>query len=116
MEHLAGSAEALRREGCRVIEAEGRRVAVLSVGERFFALRDRCPHKGASLCEGTVGGTFLPSAPQEYLYGMDNSVIRCPWHGWEFDLETGRSLMEPDDVGVQVYPVSVDGDTVIVHT
>lgn len=116
MEHLVGSAEALRREGCRVIEAEGRRVAVLSVGERFFAVRDRCPHKGASLCQGTVGGTFLPSAPHEYLYGMDNSVIRCPWHGWEFDLETGRSLLEPNDVGVKVYPVSVDGDTVIVHT
>jgi nitrite reductase (NADH) small subunit len=116
MEHPVGPAEALRREGCRVVHAEGRRIAVLSVGDRFFAVRDRCPHKGASLCQGTVSGTFLPSAPQEYLYGMDNSVIRCPWHGWEFDLETGRSLLEPNDVGVKVYPVTVDGDTVILHT
>jgi 3-phenylpropionate/trans-cinnamate dioxygenase ferredoxin subunit len=43
-------------------------------------------------------------------------VIRCPWHGWEFDLDTGRSLLEPDRIGVKVYRVTVDEDTVVVHT
>ncbi|MEA2485283.1 MAG: nitrite reductase small subunit [Actinomycetota bacterium] len=116
MEHAVGRVEEVRREGCRRVEAGGRRIAVLSVGDAFFAVRDRCPHKGASLCEGTVGGTFVASAPQEYLYGKENMVLRCPWHGWEFDLETGRSLLEPDSVGVQIYRVTVADDTVILHT
>ena len=116
MEHRVGPVAVLRREGCRVVEVAGRRVAVFSVGHRFFAVRDRCPHKGASLCLGTVSGTFLPSAPQEYLYGKANTVIRCPWHGWEFDLETGKSLLEPDAVGVKVYRITVDDGDVILHT
>jgi nitrite reductase/ring-hydroxylating ferredoxin subunit len=116
VEHVVGRVEEIRRERCRRVEAQGRHIAVLSVGDRFFAVRDRCPHKGASLCQGTVGGTFVPSSPQEYVYGRDNQVLRCPWHGWEFDLETGRSLLEPSSVGVKVYPVTVTDDTVILHT
>jgi nitrite reductase (NADH) small subunit len=116
LQHRVGDADELQREGCRVIEAEGRRIAILSVGDRFYALRDRCPHKGASLCRGTIGGTFLASAPGEYIYGRDDQVIRCPWHGWEFDLESGRSLLEPDRVGVRVFPVTVEDGVVVVHT
>jgi nitrite reductase (NADH) small subunit len=116
VEHAIGRVEDIRRERCRRVDADGRRIAVLSVGDGFFAVRDRCPHKGASLCDGTVGGTFVASAPQQYLYGKENQVLRCPWHGWEFDLETGRSLLEPDSVGVKVYRVTVADDTVILHT
>jgi 3-phenylpropionate/trans-cinnamate dioxygenase ferredoxin subunit len=42
-------------------------------------------------------------------------VLRCPWHGWEFDLDTGRSLMTPTRVGIRTYPVSVRDGTVMVH-
>ena len=97
------------------MSVRGIRVGVLSVDGQFFALRNKCPHKGAPLCEGTVGGTFLPSRPNEYVYGMDNKVIRCPWHGWEFDLTTGKSLFEPDDVRVKVYRVSVENGDVFLH-
>jgi 3-phenylpropionate/trans-cinnamate dioxygenase ferredoxin subunit len=110
-----GSVDELRREGCRVVTVHGRRIGVLSVDDEFFAVRNKCPHKGAPLCEGTVAGTFVPSGPHEYVYGMENRVLRCPWHGWEFDLTTGRSLFQPDDVKVKVYPVTVEGDEVILH-
>ena len=115
MRHPVGPAEDVRREGCRVVEVEGRRVGVVSVGDEFYALLDRCPHRAAPLCAGTVGGTFVASAPHEYVYGKHDQVIRCPWHGWEFDLVTGRSLLEPDRVGVKVYPVTVDDGVVVVH-
>lgn len=97
-----------------MITVHGRRIGVVSAGEDFFAFRDRCPHKGASLCEGRIGGTFVPSAPHEYVFGMDGQVIRCPWHGWEFDLRSGRSLLEPHR-GVKVYPVTVEDDIVFLH-
>ena len=116
MDYRVGSAEELHREGRRVVEVEGRRVGIVSVGDRFYAMHDRCPHKGASMCAGTVSGTFVASAPQEYVYGRHDQVIRCPWHGWEFDLETGRSMLEPKRVGIKVYRVSVDDGEVVVHT
>jgi 3-phenylpropionate/trans-cinnamate dioxygenase ferredoxin subunit len=109
------SIEDWRDGSCRVVTVRGRRIGVLRVGEDFFALRNKCPHRGAPLCEGTVSGTFLPSRPNEYVYGMMNTVLRCPWHGWEFDLRTGRSLFQPDEVSVKTYPVTVEDGEVFVH-
>src|SRR4051794_17496371 len=75
---LVGSAADIRREGCRIVTVDGRSVGVVSVGDAFYAVSDRCPHMGASMCTGSVGGTFVPSAPHELVYGMDDGVIRCP--------------------------------------
>jgi 3-phenylpropionate/trans-cinnamate dioxygenase ferredoxin subunit len=116
MEHRIGKAADLRREGCRIIDVDGRRVGVISVGDDFYAVHDRCPHMGASMCAGTLGGTLVGSAPHELVYGMDDRVIRCPWHGWEFALETGRSLLEPSRFGLMTYPVTVEGDEAVLHT
>jgi nitrite reductase (NADH) small subunit len=86
------------------------------VDDEFFAVRNKCPHRGAPLCEGTVGGTFLTSRPNEYVFGMENRVLRCPWHGWEFDLRTGRSLFQPDEVRVKTYRVTVEDGVVFLDT
>jgi nitrite reductase (NADH) small subunit len=116
MEHRVGTVEELRDERCRVVEVEGRRIGVLSVGDDFVGVHDRCPHRGAEMCQGTVSGTFVASSPHDFVYGRDGEVIRCPWHGWEFDLRTGRSLLEPDRVGLKVYEVTVEHGTVVLHT
>jgi 3-phenylpropionate/trans-cinnamate dioxygenase ferredoxin subunit len=114
MEIRIGTVDELRRDGCRIVQVSGRSVGIISVGGRFFAFSDRCPHMGASMCGGSVGGTMVASNPHEYVYGMDEGVIRCPWHGWEFDLVTGRSLLEPDRVGLKTYDViQRDGDVVL---
>lgn len=114
MEFRVGTVEEVRSEGCRIIEVKGRRVGVISVGDAFYAINDKCPHMGASMCAGSLGGTMLASKPHEYVYGKDERVIRCPWHGWEFDLETGRSLLEPKRSGLGVYQVTqVDGDVIL---
>jgi nitrite reductase (NADH) small subunit len=116
VEHRVGAVEDFRQDGCRMVEVDGRSVGIITVAGRLFALRDRCPHRGAPMCQGTVSGTFVASAPHQYVYGMHDAVIRCPWHGWEFDLETGRSLLEPDRVGVRVYQITVDEGVVVLHT
>jgi nitrite reductase (NADH) small subunit len=116
MEHRVGTVRELQSAGCRVIDVDGQPVSVISTGDGFFAVHDRCPHMGASMSQGTLGGTFVAAAPHEYVFGNDEGVIRCPWHGWEFDLESGRSLLEPDRVGLKTYEVTVvDGD-VVLHT
>lgn len=111
-----GTAEELRQEGCRVVEVRGRPVGVISTEDGFFAVFDRCPHMGAAMTRGTVSGTFQAAAPHELVYGQHDRVIRCPWHGWEFDLESGRSLLEPDRVGLKTYPVTVEDGVVMLHT
>jgi nitrite reductase (NADH) small subunit len=116
MEIRLGTTEELRSEGCRIVEVDGRPIGVISVGDDFFAIHDRCPHMGASMCAGSLGGTLLPSDPTELVYGLDDQVIRCPWHGWEFDLGTGRSLLEPKRVGVKTYRVTQEDGEVVLHT
>jgi len=37
-------------------------------------------------------------------------MLRCLWHGWEFDLRTGQSWFDPRQVRVRSYPVSVEPD------
>lgn len=98
----------------RSVVLEGRAIGVLNVAGTLYALRDTCPHQGASLCRGTIGGTFLPSAPHEYVYGLEGRVLRCPWHGWEFDLTTGRSIFAPDRVRTRIYPITAEEGMVIV--
>ena len=115
MDCWVGTLEDLRREGCRVVEVGGRPVAVLSVGDELFAVSNRCPHMGAPMCAGSVGGTLVASAPQEFVYGRHERVLRCPWHGWEFDLESGRSLFEPRRVGLRVFLVTCEDGQVVVH-
>ena len=116
MERRVGPVEELRREGCRVVDVDGRPVVVVSVGDELFAVSDRCPHMGAPLSAGSVGGTLVASAPQELVYGRDQRVLRCPWHGWEFDLETGRSLLEPRRVGLRTFSVTTEDGQVVLHT
>jgi 3-phenylpropionate/trans-cinnamate dioxygenase ferredoxin subunit len=116
VEVVVGAVEDVRREGCRIVEVSGRPVGVISVGEEFYAVSDRCPHMGASMCAGSLGGTFVASEPHELCYGMDDRVLRCPWHGWEFDLETGRSLLEPRRYGLRTFRVTEADGQVVLHT
>jgi nitrite reductase/ring-hydroxylating ferredoxin subunit len=46
-------------------------------------------------------------------YGRDGEIVRCAWHGWEFDIATGRALVDPH-VRARTYPVTVaDGNVVM---
>jgi nitrite reductase/ring-hydroxylating ferredoxin subunit len=75
----------------RIFRIEGRDVGVVMTKAGFFAVNNVCPHQGAALCEGRVGGTMTASSPREYSYSTDVLVATCPWHRWEFELGTGRS-------------------------
>lgn len=92
----------------RIVELGGRSIGVFNVHGTYYAVRNLCPHQQAPLCEGPVMDTTLPASPGTYAFGLDGQVLRCPWHGWEFDLATGRSLFDPDGCRVRAYPVSLE--------
>jgi nitrite reductase/ring-hydroxylating ferredoxin subunit len=92
----------------RIVDADGRSIGVLNVRGRLYALRNSCPHQGAPLCLGKVGGTKVATRPYEYEYGREDEIIKCPWHGWEFEIATGRSVFNPHKVRVKTYDVTVE--------
>jgi nitrite reductase/ring-hydroxylating ferredoxin subunit len=115
--HVVDSVAGLPPGAHRVLEVSGRSIGVFNDGGRIYAIRNVCPHHGAPLCAGTVSGRMLPSAPHVYDYSADASerVLRCPWHGYEFRLESGRSITDPERMRVKTYRVEVEGDDVVLY-
>ena len=97
----------------RLIEVKGHSLGLFNVAGAFVAALNLCPHELAPVCRGRVGGTTLPSPPGEYRWGREGEILACPWHGWEFDLLTGRALADPR-VRLRLYPVTVQDDTIYV--
>lgn len=110
-----GPLEEFPPDSRRIVEIGGRSVGVFNVDGRLFALRNICPHHGAPLCVGALEGRMLPSRPHEYEYGEENSVVRCPWHGYEFRLEDGRSVTDPTGLRVKAYEVVEEEDRLVVY-
>jgi 3-phenylpropionate/trans-cinnamate dioxygenase ferredoxin subunit len=113
--HVVGEERELREAGQAIVEVRGRSIGVFFKGDKWFALRNICPHQGAELCRGRVSGTILADDDGRLVYGLHDRVLRCPWHGFEFDLETGRSLAEPERLRVKSYPVSVEDGVVVIE-
>jgi nitrite reductase/ring-hydroxylating ferredoxin subunit len=107
-----GALSDLAQEGRLIARVGGREVGVVGAGGELHALRNRCPHHGGPLCLGTVRNREA-GAPGRYQ-PSSRIVLRCPWHGWEFDLESGRCLDEPA-MRVAVYDVRVEGGRVLVE-
>ena len=95
----------------KIVEVAGRSIGVFNVGGEFFALRDRCPHQGGPLCRGVLWGSVTASVPGEYDYSRPGEILRCPWHGWEFDVRTGQSWVDPVRLRVRRYEVTLERAT-----
>lgn len=97
----------------KIVEIEGRSIGLFNVHGTFVAVLNVCPHQQAPVCRGRLGGTTLPSSPPgEFRWGRDGEILACPWHGWEFDLLTGRDLT--DRGRLRLYPVTVEDETVFI--
>ncbi len=94
----------------RIVEVNGRSIGVFNVHGHYYALRNSCPHQAAPLCLGAIKGMTMPSAPGEYIWAREGEILRCPWHGWEFDITTGRSIFNPHKTRVKAYEVTVEPD------
>jgi 3-phenylpropionate/trans-cinnamate dioxygenase ferredoxin subunit len=90
-----------------IVDVGGREIGIFNVDGRFYALRNRCPHQGGPLCSGLVAGGLEATRPGEYTYDAERKLVRCPWHGWEFDLATGQSWFDPARLRVRSYPVAI---------
>ncbi len=82
----------------REFQVNGTTVAIANVDGKLFAINNTCLHRGGPLGEGELKG----------------KVVTCPWHGWQYDVTTGKTLMNPT-VGVKCYPLEIKGDDIWVE-
>ena len=81
----------------KTVYVDGKSIAVFNVDGAFYAIDDTCLHRGGPLGEGELEG----------------SVVTCPWHGWQYDVTSGKISQNPA-VGVDCYRVEVRGEDIFV--
>ncbi|MBC5811456.1 MAG: Rieske (2Fe-2S) protein [Candidatus Eremiobacteraeota bacterium] len=81
----------------RIFVVDRREIAVFNVGGSLYAIDNVCPHQGGPLGEGWLDGT----------------LVSCPWHGWCFDVRTGKMTLG-DFAMVDRFAVRLEGETVYV--
>ena len=106
--HVVATVGEIPERGSKLVEVKGRRIALFHVNGEYFALTDRCPHEGGSLCAGRLIGLVRSSEPGKYEYSRPNEMLQCSWHGWEFDIRTGQSYCDPGSIRARTYAVSVE--------
>lgn len=100
--------------GSRVIVSVGRReIGIFNVAGRFYAIRNRCAHQGGPVCSGNLLGTLRSPRPGEFEFDSSKKLLECPWHGWEYDLETGQSWFDPASTRVRSYQVEIESGRVL---
>ena len=91
--HVASVAEFADKER-KIVKAEGLSIGVFFVDGQWHALHNSCLHRGGSVCKGP----------------LENGILTCPWHGYEYKLETGELLLDPN-ARLPRFPVEIrDGE------
>ena len=80
------------------VEVDGLPIALANVAGEIYAFGDACRHEGGPLSSGV----------------LRDDVVTCPWHGWAYNVRTGKAVVPPVGIRVPTYPVLVEGDLVAV--
>jgi nitrite reductase/ring-hydroxylating ferredoxin subunit len=78
----------------KIVEVGEKSIGVFNISGKFLAVLNVCPHELAPVCAGSLTGVTHFLAPGSIQYSRDGQILRCPWHGWEFDLLTGQCLVD----------------------
>jgi nitrite reductase/ring-hydroxylating ferredoxin subunit len=105
----------LEQDGQRIIEEiEGQEIAVFRHDGEYFALANYCVHQSGPLCEGGLTGqTTTEEDNWDWSYDPEEKYIRCPWHGWTYDITTGTSVKD-DSYSIPSYDVEVENGEVFI--
>lgn len=106
--HVVARAEEIPAGERRLVTVRGREIAVFNLDGDYYAILNRCPHQGGSLIKGKLTGLVQSDGPGQYRYNGKREIVRCPWHGWEFDLRTGKSYCDPARTWVKSYATSIE--------
>lgn len=112
--HVVARADEISVGDRKTVTVKGREIVIFNVKGEFYAMLNKCPHLGASLAHGVCVGLVRSSEAGQYSYTREGEFVRCPWHGWEFDIKTGQSYCDPKSTWVKQYDIKVEeGDTIV---
>jgi nitrite reductase/ring-hydroxylating ferredoxin subunit len=98
-----------------IVNVGSRSIGIFNVDGRLYAMLNRCPHKGAALCRGDVIDLVVSDRPGEFRLVRDTKLLACPWHGWEYDMETGASSYDPLKGRARPLEVEVESGSMVAH-
>ena len=97
--HKVAAPDELPEGRVKTVTAGTKSMALTHINGKYTAMDNHCPHQGGPLGEGSIE------------IGKDGKCwLRCPWHGWDFDPETGMPPGGHADSGQKLYPVEVRED------
>lgn len=83
-------------------------VIVHAQSGEFFAIYRFCPHQRGDFSAGILGGlTAASEAGEAFQYLREGEILRCPWHGFSYDVVTGACLTDPEKLRVKTYPLTL---------
>src|SRR3974377_2043008 len=115
---VIGKAPAFPDPGRKVVEVDGTEVGVFCRNGKFTAFENVCPHMGGPVCQGKIIARVQELIADDktslgLAFSKDQTNIVCPWHGYEFDIGTGRHQGNPRLRLLPVQIVFVDCDLVV---
>ena len=101
--------EEIPEKGKRVVEYKGKEIGVFRIGDEVFAWENRCAHQGGPVCQGRLFPKVLQilgeyQTTEQMRYCEEDLHIVCPWHGYEYNVKTGRNAGHPN---LRLRPVDV---------
>ena len=98
-----------------IVSIGSQEVGVFNVDGKYHAILNTCLHQNGPLCEGKVEpeivGEFVETGERIVQSYGDQKIVKCPWHGWEYDLETGQ-LLHDDEMALPIFDVTVEDEMV----
>lgn len=104
--HAVCLAEEIPVGGKKLVTVGSRDIVIYHLDGGFFGLVNKCPHEGGSLFHGPCIGLLQSQEPGDYGYSRRGEIVRCPWHGWEFDIRSGAFVGEPEALRVRKVSVT----------
>jgi nitrite reductase/ring-hydroxylating ferredoxin subunit len=114
-----GPADELDPGDRRIVSTDaGAEIGVFNLDGEFYAMLNSCRHQHGPVCEGPmqpeIGGEFTGVGERTEKHYTGHTVVKCPWHGWEYVIETGEHAGDAD-VTLPTFDVVVEDGVVYVE-
>jgi len=101
----------------KIVIIDDQEVGIFRINDNFFAWKNQCPHQGGPVCQGRLFPLVkenLDSEMQSHgrIYDDKKLNIVCPWHGLEFDIETGE---HPGNPKLKLDPITIEVNSDILY-
>ncbi len=102
----------IAERGRVIVRVGNTEIGIFRIKDRFYAYENRCAHQGGPVCHGDVLGRWEEILGEngeivDARFSEEQIDIACPWHGWEYDLQTGKNIADPR-IELTSYELEVD--------